>query len=98
MDLLSQFLCLSRPVADQVSTDQLAPRGDQAHPDPGHGGHAGDQTAWVPDRGDQQQGVGVQAGQLGAPHPDIDRGLGHRLIYVKDVIADDGATEEEWKD
>ena len=88
------MLCLSRPMCDQVPADRLAPGGDQADPDLGHGGHAGDQDLGVPHRGDQQQRVRVQAGQLGAPHPDIDRGLRHWLVYIENVIADDGATKK----
>ena len=85
---------LSGPMCDQVPTDHLAPGGDQADPDPGPGGHAGDDHLGVRDSGDQHQGVRGQAGQLGAPHPHMDRGLGHGLVYVENVITDDGATKK----
>ena len=81
--------CLSGPMCDQVPTDHLAPGGDQADPDPGPGGHAGDDDLGVPDGRDQQQGVRGQAGQLGAPHPHKHRGLRHGLVNVEDVITDD---------
>ena len=93
-DTVVTMLCLSGPMCDQVPTDHLAPGGDQADPDPGPGGHAGDDHLGVRDSGHQHQGVRGQAGQLGAPHPHMDRGLGHGLVYVQDVITDDGATEK----